>query len=566
MDKFYYLLPLLSLCGFLIFACQSPGDVDMSEQGLQKFISEYNHTVEPLMTKYNQSQWDAYITGKQDFFDAATDASLKIDSIHQNQAQFEYLKKLRAANVIEDALLKRQLDILYREYLNKQIDPKLNMRITEINSQIESIFANFRTTLDGQKFSDNEVTSILQTEMNMKRREDIWRAQKAIGDEVAPYLKELTNLRNQAAQELSYDNYYFMAMDSHELNPKEVESIFAQLYELTEEPYQKMHDEIDSFFAKKYHISKSEIRPWHYEDLFAQEAPAIFEINLDSYYKNADIPAIASRYYHSAQLPVDDILSRSDLYEKAGKSQHAFSFDINRKQDIRILCNIVPNARWMETTLHELGHGLYDKYLDPTLSFLLREPAHFFTTEGIAQMFGSYASNAVWMRQALQISEKDQTRIENVTRANLRLSKIIFARWSMVLLNFEKNLYDNPDQDLNALWWDLVEKYQLIKPPDKPVGSEWAAKLHLSVYPVYYQNYILGELFASQVRNYINQKYYADADIEQVTFWNKPEAGDYLKQNIFKPGKSLPWNEMIKLATAETLNPAYFVNQYVKVR
>ena len=47
-------------------------------------------------------------------------------------------------------------------------------------------------------------------------------------------------------------------------------------------------------------------------------------------------------------MAVDDILARSDLYEKEGKNQHAYSFNIDRKQDIRILCNIVPNMRWME--------------------------------------------------------------------------------------------------------------------------------------------------------------------------------------------------------------------------
>ena len=45
---------------------------------------------------------------------------------------------------------------------------------------------------------------------------------------------------------------------------------------------------------------------------------------------------------------------------------------------------------------------------------------------------------------------------------------LIFSRWCQVMLRFEKAMYENPDQDLNKLWWDLVEKYQLVKRPDGP--------------------------------------------------------------------------------------------------
>ena len=40
---------------------------------------------------------------------------------------------------------------------------------------------------------------------------------------------------------------------------------------------------------------------------------------------------------------------------------------------------------------------------------------------------------------------------------------LIFSRWCQVMFRFEKGLYGNPDQDLNRLWWDLVEKYQEIE-------------------------------------------------------------------------------------------------------
>ena len=52
--------------------------------------------------------------------------------------------------------------------------------------------------------------------------------------------------------------------------------------------------------------------------------------------------------------------------------------------DVRVLCNIEPSERWMETMLHEFGHATYDREYDRTLPWLLRTAGHALTTEGVA--------------------------------------------------------------------------------------------------------------------------------------------------------------------------------------
>ena len=64
-----------------------------------------------------------------------------------------------------------------------------------------------------------------------------------------------------------------------------------------------------------------------------------------------------------------------------------------------------------------------------------------------------------------------------------------------MVFRFEKALYANPGQDLNKVWWDLVEKYQEIKRPEGRNQPDYASKIHIVTVPVYYQNYMLGELF-----------------------------------------------------------------------
>ncbi|MFO0927945.1 MAG: hypothetical protein U0736_13035 [Gemmataceae bacterium] len=60
-------------------------------------------------------------------------------------------------------------------------------------------------------------------------------------------------------------------------------------------------------------------------------------------------------------------------------------------------------------------------------------------------------------------------------------------------------MYEDPDQDLNKVWWDLVEKYQQVRRPAGRNAPDYAGKVHIVVAPVYYHNYMMGELFASQV-------------------------------------------------------------------
>jgi peptidyl-dipeptidase A len=290
----------------------------------------------------------------------------------------------------------------------------------------------------------------------------------------------------------------------------------------------------------------------------------VYDLDLDVYYKDRDVKELAEKYYAGIGLPVDDILARSDLYDREGKYPHAFGFDVDRSGDVRILCNLQNTERWMETILHELGHAIYSKYHDRKLPWLLREPAHSFTTEAIAMFFGRLSRNVYWMQEMLDLSDEQRAKIKKVSGKYLQFQQVLVARWIMVMYNFEKQLYANPDQDLNTLWWDLVEKYQLIKRPPGPVDAGWASKLHFTVAPCYYHNYMLGELLASQLHNHIVHKVFKLDSDQGVSYVGEKKLGDYLHEKVFGPGDLYHWNEMIKRATGEPLTPKYFVNQFIK--
>jgi len=122
---------------------------------------------------------------------------------------------------------------------------------------------------------------------------------------------------------------------------------------------------------------------------------------------------------------------------------------------------------------------------------------------------------------------------------------------------FEKALYKNPDQDLNKLWWDIKEKYQLVERPDDRNKPDYAAKIHFVSNPVYYHDYLIGSLFGCQARNYVEKKILNGSR----KFQNNKEIGKYLKEKVFGLGLTYSWKDLIKHATEEELNPEYLIRE-----
>ena len=534
------------------------------EPELAGFIQAHEAQVAPLWTQANLTYWDATTTGKPEAWEKFKALQLQTSEIYSNREDFARIKAFRESGAIGEPSLARQLDKLYYAYVRNQIEPGLLAQIVKLDAQVQETYNSYRGTVDGQAVTMSDIYTIMTTESDVARRKAAWRASKEVGNVIIDDFLRLVKLRNQAARQLSFDNYHTMMIVTGEQDVAALDRIFAELDTLTREPFAQLKKELDAILAKGYGIRPQALMPWHYHDTFFQRTPLVYELDLDRYYQGRDIEELAKRYYASVGLPVDDILARSDLYERQGKYPHAYGFDADREGDVRVLCNLQDTERWVETLLHELGHALYSKYHDPNEPWLLREPAHSFTTEAIAMLFGRLSRNATWMQQMLDLSDDETAKIKVVSDRYLRFQQILFARWAMVMYHFEKALYANPERDLNTLWWDLVEQYQFVQRPSGPADAGWASKLHFTTAPCYYQNYMMGELLASQLHHHIvGEVLNLDSD-EGLSYVGDERIGRYLRDNVLGPGARYRWNEMIARATGEPLTPKYFVEQFIK--
>ncbi|MBN2498147.1 MAG: M2 family metallopeptidase [Deltaproteobacteria bacterium] len=528
------------------------------------FLDAYQKDFSELERVQTSSYWKAANSGQKADFDAYAKADLALKKLHSDPGRYAEIKRLLASGKDHPALTRRALEVAKLAFEGNQLPADLLEKMVAQSTEIERLFNTFRAELDGEKLSNNDLLERLSKSNDSTERKRIWEALKAAGAAVAPKLVALAELRNQAAAKLGYKDFWYMRIALQEHDPDRLLALFDKLDELTAGPFKAMKAELDAELAKRFGIQVAQMRPWHYDNPFFQEPPPSDAIDLDVFYKDKtkeDIVALGKAFYADIGLPADDIIARSDFFEREGKDQHAFCITIDRAADVRMLLNIKPTASWMDTMLHETGHAVYYEWTDRALPFNLREAAHIFTTEAVAMLFGALAKNPRWM---IDYAGADESKVREKAKAILeqrRREQLIFARWAMVMLHFEKALYENPKRDLNKLWYDTVERYQMLTRPEGRDAPDWAAKPHFTIAPVYYHNYLLGEVFAAQLRAALVTLAGHEGPPCELSYKGRKDFGRFFKEKIFAPGMRQSWPAFVEQATGSALSPDAFASE-----
>ncbi len=523
------------------------------------FVKQQTALLKPLRKAANLGWWNASILGTKQAFADSRAATNALNLYLADPKRFAAVKALRASKV-EDPLLRRQIEVLYLMMLGKQVDPALLKRVTKLESEVEQAFNTYRGVLNGKKVNQSEIEKVLAASKDSKQLQAAWEAQKGVGALVASKVIALAKLRNQVAKSLGFRDFYALRLAEAEIKETQLVTLFDELDRLTRKPFLAAKADVDGRLAKRLGVKVAELMPWHYQNPFFQAPPDVFETGMEALYAKQDPVAISKKFFAGVGLEVDAILKRSDLYEKKGKSPHAFATNIDGQGDVRILCNIVPNLHWAKTTVHELGHAVYEQYVDPKLPWLLQGATHAITTEGLAMMLDRPVGDPRWAQSLGLIDAAAATSSAAEAKAYLAFAPLQFSRWTQVMMRFEKQLYANPDQDLNALWWTLVEKYQGLKRPPGRNAPDYASKIHIVVAPAYYHSYMMGDLFAAQVHEAIAA--HLGKPAADVTYVGEAKVGTFLKERLFSAGSRYSWSELTKRITGKPLSAEAFARRF----
>lgn len=524
---------------------------------VKQFIDNHVSMVKPLATSLNYAYWDVNVNPTPEAQQKLEKLTGELNLIYANKEDFKKLRewKSKLHDQNQDPILKREVELLLNAYAMNQGEEEDILRMAKLQTDAEAIYSTFRAEVDGIKYSSNQIEEVLKTSLDTNFRKKIWEASKTIGEKVEGIVKELVFLRNKIAKLNGYKNYYEMALQTQELDPKYLNSLLKALTRETDEAFVNWKKVQDKEIARKFNCKEKDLRPWHYSDPFFARVPTDQTASLDSWFEKKDLEKLTDYTFDQLGLGIKPILKKSDLYARENKCQHAFCANLDFNRDIRVLCNLEPNEYWMGVMLHEFGHAAYDNFIDPNLPFILKRPAHILTTEAMAMLMGRQTHNPAWLKEVAHIPDNEVTKSLMAIRKTQAAGMILFIRWALVMVDFESAMYSKSAVNLNKLWWELVIKYQNVTPPDGRDAPDWASKIHLVLAPVYYQNYILGELFASQIQAFVTEKLGG--------LINNKNAGEYLKSKIFSKGSLRPWNELVTEATGSELKINPFLNDYI---
>ena len=512
-----------------------------------RLIASLEERIKPLEIEFHQAYWDSQIDARPEHEERR--AALELE-LRRAKGDPEALAEVNEhlSEELHDPVLRRQLEVLRLSLTGNQMGDEQREQVVQLSSAIESDFASYRPEVNGRALSDNDIEEVLRLSTDSEDRKRTWYASKEVGKVVAKRVRELARVRNQVARDLGYGDYFQMSLDLQELSEEWLFGALGDLERLTGEPFKFWKQDLDDRLASRF--STERLHPWHYADPFFQAPPPGGRVDLDRFFKSTSAAELAQKTFSGWDIDLSGVMESSDLYPRANKCQHAFCLDVDRARDVRILANIVPGERWVEVMLHESGHAAYDMSIDPQLPYLLRRPTHIFVTEAIAILSGRLLRDLEWLNGVAGIPPTDLAAIKSALGPGQAAHSLLFSRWGLVMVHFERDLYADPEADLDSRWWELVERFQLVQAPDDPPEGAWAAKIHIAVAPVYYQNYLLGELLASQLR--------ATAEQQAGGLIGKKNAGHFFKERVFRPGALLRWDALIEEATGAPLTADAF--------
>src|SRR6478735_2789499 len=451
----------------------APGAVSDSEAVVRRAVER----LRPLYKAASESWWDANVSATEENERRRVAAELALSDALADAELFHDVEAARANGAAP--LVRRQLELLHASLVPNQVPEAIRHRIVELEASVESRFAQHRGEVDGQAVDDNEIKRILRESDDEAERRAAWEGSKTVGAAVADDVRELARLRNEAARALGHRDWFALALETMEMDEQRLFATLAECDSVTAEPFAAWKAETDAELARRFGCGADELRPWHYEDVFFQEVPVTGSVDTSEVFAGADVVALASRTFDGIGLATGPILERSDLFPRDAKSQHAFCIDIDREGDVRVLANVEHDSYWADTMLHELGHGVFDLGFDPSLPWLLRD-AHLTVTEGIAIMMGALAQEASWLRDVAGLGAGEADALDAALRRRRAAESLVFVRWVLVMTNFERAFYADPEGDLSRIWWELVSRYQLLTPPDGRSEPDWAAKIHVA--------------------------------------------------------------------------------------
>lgn len=528
---------------FIVFLLAACSDVKQTERVLEHFLDRHVDRIKPINQKYSEVVWATY-TGQTSFTSLLersrmTDSLYRaagepveyyqnlLNNVYDNSSDFEILMKIKASGLIQDPLLKRQFMKVFRQYLSIQNS------WDESESKQAELFEQF---FDLKKSETAFWDSVQQVPGVDARNE--WIEQFS---ELTVDFKEMIQAMNRDAQKMGYANYFQLVMDFNGVDYQQLDEFTKIIEQETAADYRQLLEACNTEINRSFNIPASQITPQHYK---YEAKKMMLPEAWDKDYTREEFVDILNRYFAYGAYNTESIIQNSDLWFAPDKINQSFFFSVDaEKSDYRIYANIKTNTMGVYTMLHEFGHAVHYQEVDKKLPYLLCEP-HTIATEAVAIYFNDklYHSNTLRRLMALPDISESAYFSEFVDP-----SRLVFLRKLLRSIAFQQQIFENPEQDFNELWWSLNEKYLYYQTDNDKRLPEWISNQHI----IYANGVHVFYLFATAVAAQL-EAYFPNDVIGPV-------------KGFMRLGDSMEWSDMLEQVTGEPLNLNYLFNSYRRI-
>ena len=237
----------------------------LSHAEIEGFLSRFERRAAPVERAVKVAWWDLATTGAEEAQQELVNAGMEYNRLFADRDEFEKVKGLyEGRGALEDGLLRRQVEVLYRTFAGRQGNEEVLERIEELEARANAVYGKHRSLVSGKEVGENGIREILRSPEDGALRREAWEASKAVGREVEEIVRELAHLRNRLAREAGYPDHYHRSVDLQEIDPGELSRIMSGLRSATEGPFRRLKESLDARLKERFGVEA--VMPWHLSD------------------------------------------------------------------------------------------------------------------------------------------------------------------------------------------------------------------------------------------------------------------------------------------------------------
>ncbi len=369
----------------------------------------------------------------------------------------------------------------------------------------------------------------------------VWRNAKKKGDfkMFAPYLEKIVELSREKAEKLGYEGSPYNAL--------------LDLYEegLTVDDVERMFSDLVPFLKRKVRELSGN---W----------PSEHPLEEKEYDKEK-----MERLNHL----VLDLLGFDRNYMRLDVSAHPFTVEMGL-YDVRITTwyHGKDFRRSLMATVHEFGHALYERQVDPELrgtpvaggvSLGIHESQSRFWENiiGRSRAFSDILAPLVREVLGIEVDGEELFRYLNIVRPSLirvEADEVTYNLHIYLRFNIERSLIEGDLEvgEVPSVWNELMEELLGITPPDDSKGA--LQDIHWSIGSIgYFPTYSIGTLLAAQIKELIERDMGSLEDVIREKDFSRVR--EWLREKIHRWGSLYSPKELLSESLGITFSSEPFM-------